>query len=102
LSAASASEVAVENCVSWSACCPKATTATASPPDFASTNVRAASAALRIARPLIDCELSTASTMLLPAPKLTAWRPLTAMPFSSTFGARATRSGVTTLTTTRG
>jgi hypothetical protein len=100
--AASASAAFEEKSVSCTAFLPTATTAIRSRAGFEPTNCRAATDASTIAWPIIDCERSKSSITLFSRPRLTAWNPTTAPPFSVTGGADASGFGVTTVTRTVG
>jgi hypothetical protein len=101
-SASSASTVVDAKLVSCTALRPTATTAIRSRRGFATTNVRAAADASRIACPSIDWERSTSSATLFCRPRLTARMPTTGRPFSVSFGALPTGFGVTTVARTVG
>ena len=100
--AASASSAVEEKAVSCTAFLPTATTAIRSRAGFEATNWRAAADASVIAWPIIDCERSMRSMTLFSRPRLTAWKPTTARPFSVSFGAEPTGFGVTAVTRTVG
>ncbi len=69
---------------------------------FAATNARAASTASVSGWPSMDFERSTASTMLLPRPRLVATRLVTASPFSVSSGSLTVGRSVTKIARTTG
>ena len=101
-SAVSASIVAVWKPVRKSGSVAKVATAIRSSGGLAATNARAAATASSSGCPSIDCELSTARTMLLPRPRFVATRPVTSSPFSVRVGAVTEGSSVTKIARTTG
>src|SRR3954465_10587399 len=75
--ALSASIVALEKPLCWTALFPKGTRAIRSDPGLEATNEAAAAAASASGFPAIDREVSRARTTFFERPRLTAWRPAT-------------------------
>ena len=96
-SASSESIVDDENPVSATALEPKTTTATRSDGALLATNLRAAATASWSRLPFIDCERSIATTTLLAALRLYAFRSTTGRPFSVNVGALREATGATTV-----
>ena len=97
-----ASDAEGANPVSITGFVAKVATATRSSGCLARRKACAAATASRNGFPFIDLERSTASTTLFARPRFSVRRPLTARPFSVTFGALDTGFELTSVSRTLG
>jgi hypothetical protein len=98
----SESIVEVENGPCSEARWPNVTSAIRSEDGFVATKAVAAAAASASGLPAIERDVSRASTTFFDRPRLTACRPTTGRPFSSSLGGAAEGTEVTTVARTAG